>query len=43
MDICIPGFLRQAAQGESIGNEKVILNENVLFLQTLGEIGRAHV
>lgn len=36
MDICIPGFLRQAAQSESIGNEKLILNENVLFLQTLG-------
>lgn len=36
MDICILWFLRQSAQGESIRNEKVILNENILFLQTLG-------
>lgn len=38
MDICILKFLRQSAQGESIRNEKVILNEDVLFLQALGVI-----
>lgn len=31
MDIHILWFLRQAAQGEGIRNEKIILDENSLF------------